>query len=213
MQTERICHYLLYHQKSLCFRVCFLFSCLFYHPPLLFTTSFFPSVTLDVLPCTLSLFFSQRFTPSALQGKCLIVFFLVCFLFLSFFTMSFPVRSNLYSNGVYYCDWRVWVHDCQDASFFFNAQAVLAAFHFFTWVGGLCLLCHKVNSLSLLLALSLSNSCSFSVQIDQHNYYFFVNEPVFAKIKKKRAWNHPSVIYFPSVISSLRGFLPSHILQ
>ena len=49
--------------------------------------------------------------------------------------MAFPVRSNLFRNGTYYCDWRVWVQNCDESSFFLTAVAVNAAIHLFCMLG------------------------------------------------------------------------------
>ena len=59
--------------------------------------------------------------------------------------MSFPFRSNLFSNGSYYCDWRIWAHDCEDSEFFFNTLVVNAFFHVFCAVGFYGVVAFKVS--------------------------------------------------------------------
>ena len=62
--------------------------------------------------------------------------------------MSPPNRTALFSDGVYYCDWRVWVTDCEDSSFFFNALSFMAAVHAFGVLAHLGCFVYRVSSRS-----------------------------------------------------------------
>lgn len=59
--------------------------------------------------------------------------------------MSIPVRSNLLLNNTYYCDWRIWAHDCEDVEFFSNTLRVNAFIHMFCVVGFFGVAAFKVS--------------------------------------------------------------------
>ena len=70
-------------------------------------------------------------------------------LFLSFFlssSMSFPVRSHLFNGDSYFCDWRVWVNDCEDSLFFRNAVTVNAAIHLFCTLGYAAIVLYRASA-------------------------------------------------------------------
>ena len=60
--------------------------------------------------------------------------------------MSFPVRSNLFKDDSYFCDWRVWVDGCEGETFFRTAVSVNASIHFFCMVGFAGLVLYRVGS-------------------------------------------------------------------